>query len=56
MQLMPETLRYEGALMFSRDIYFIYPFLVQDTSEAPTNSVDRTVWTFGQKATIELTQ
>ncbi|KAK9940042.1 hypothetical protein M0R45_016717 [Rubus argutus] len=26
-----------------------------DTSAAPTNSVDRTVWTFGQKATIELT-
>ncbi|KAL6204869.1 hypothetical protein ACLB2K_022136 [Fragaria x ananassa] len=26
-----------------------------DAASAPTNPVDRTVWTFGQKATIELT-
>lgn len=35
---------------------FVHPFLVQDTTEAPSNPVDRTVWTFAQKATIELTQ
>ncbi|XP_048425542.1 uncharacterized protein LOC103937519 isoform X2 [Pyrus x bretschneideri] len=27
----------------------------KDPASAPTNSVDRTVWTFGRKATIELT-
>ncbi|KAK6936092.1 Glyoxalase/fosfomycin resistance/dioxygenase domain [Dillenia turbinata] len=30
-------------------------FYSRNTAEAPTNPTDRTVWTFGQKATIELT-
>ncbi|RWV92905.1 hypothetical protein BHE74_00034586 [Ensete ventricosum] len=28
----------------------------QNTSLAPSNPTERTVWTFGQKATLELTQ
>lgn len=28
----------------------------QDTARAPADPKERTVWTFGQKATIELTQ
>jgi len=30
--------------------------MVQDTTTAPTDPTERTVWTFGQPATIELTQ
>lgn len=36
--------------------FFLHLYVVQDTAEAPSNPVDRTVWTFAQKATIELTQ
>ncbi|KAI5389020.1 hypothetical protein KIW84_074612, partial [Lathyrus oleraceus] len=35
--------------------FSLYFMGYEDTSEAPTNPVDRTVWTFAQKATIELT-
>ncbi|XP_059659305.1 lactoylglutathione lyase isoform X2 [Cornus florida] len=34
-------------------LFFFMQF--QDPASAPSNSVDRTVWTFGRKATIELT-
>ncbi|CAI8616355.1 unnamed protein product [Vicia faba] len=35
--------------------FSLYFMGYEDTSEAPSNPVDRTVWTFAQKATIELT-
>lgn len=39
------------------DMLGIYVFcLVQDPASAPSDPVERTAWTFGQKATIELTQ
>ncbi|KOM28840.1 hypothetical protein LR48_Vigan598s000100 [Vigna angularis] len=38
------------------DMKFSLYFLgYEDTSKAPSNPVDKTVWTFSQKATIELT-
>ncbi|XP_027346222.1 lactoylglutathione lyase isoform X1 [Abrus precatorius] len=35
--------------------FSLYFMGYEDTAEAPSNPVDRTVWTFAQKATIELT-
>ncbi|KAM1227303.1 hypothetical protein ACFX2I_006586 [Malus domestica] len=35
--------------------FSLYFLGYEDLASAPTNSVDRTVWTFGRKATIELT-
>ncbi|TKY67174.1 Lactoylglutathione lyase [Spatholobus suberectus] len=35
--------------------FSLYFMGYEDTTEAPSNPVDRTVWTFSQKATIELT-
>ncbi|KAI6685195.1 hypothetical protein NL676_031108 [Syzygium grande] len=35
--------------------FSLYFMGYEDPKSAPTNAVDRTVWTFGQKATIELT-
>ncbi|KAM2507519.1 hypothetical protein ACFX1W_029826 [Malus domestica] len=35
--------------------FSLYFLGYEDPASAPTNSVDRTVWTFGRKATIELT-
>ncbi|KAI9117454.1 hypothetical protein K1719_011620 [Acacia pycnantha] len=34
---------------------FLFGAASHDPATAPSNSVDRTVWTFAQKATIELT-
>ncbi|GKB44876.1 lactoylglutathione lyase isoform X2 [Tanacetum coccineum] len=36
--------------------FSLYFMGYEDTSTAPVDSTDRTVWTFGKKATIELTQ
>jgi lactoylglutathione lyase len=35
--------------------FSLYFMGYEDTASAPINPVERTVWTFGQKATIELT-
>ncbi|GAU45452.1 hypothetical protein TSUD_107440 [Trifolium subterraneum] len=42
-------------LDFPESKFSLYFMGYEDTSEAPSNPVDRTVWTFAQKATIELT-
>lgn len=50
---MVEKIRILEDLSFFESFYI---WVVQDTSSAPNDPVERTNWTFGQKATLELAQ